>query len=71
MSEASTRQLIEDLRAVVADAEALFAATAHEAGERAQGTVDDAGRYLREHPWQAIAIAAATGVVLGVLLRRR
>jgi ElaB/YqjD/DUF883 family membrane-anchored ribosome-binding protein len=32
MAEASTRQLMEDLRAVVADAEALLSASADEAG---------------------------------------
>ncbi len=32
MSDPSTRQLIDDLKAVVADAEALLQATAHEAG---------------------------------------
>ena len=100
MSEASTHQLIEDLRTVVADAEALVAATAHdvsdkarsareraaasleharerleqlEAGlrERAQAAADEADRFVREHPWQSIGIAAAAGVVLGVLLGRR
>ena len=100
MSEASTRQLIDDLRAVVADAEALVTATAHDAGdkaraarerasesveharqrieelesglrERADQAAEDASRYVREHPWQSIAIAAAAGVVLGVLLGRR
>jgi ElaB/YqjD/DUF883 family membrane-anchored ribosome-binding protein len=36
MSEASTRKLMEDLRAVVADAEGLIAATAHDASDKAR-----------------------------------
>jgi ElaB/YqjD/DUF883 family membrane-anchored ribosome-binding protein len=100
MSDPSTRQLIDDLRAVVADAEALLQATAHEAGERAQSAreratasvdqararlktlehelgdearafADGAGRWVREHPLQSLGIAAAIGLVIGVLLNRR
>jgi ElaB/YqjD/DUF883 family membrane-anchored ribosome-binding protein len=36
MSEATTRKLIDELRTVLADAEALVAATAGDLGERAQ-----------------------------------
>lgn len=36
MTEASTRRLMDDLRAVVADAEGLMAATAHDASDRAK-----------------------------------
>ncbi len=36
MSEASTQKLMDDLRTVVADAEALLAATANDASERAR-----------------------------------
>ena len=100
MAEASTRTLIDDLRAVVADAEALIEASVHDAGERAsqvraraQGSVDkarerlneleedvtqrakaatdDAAQYVREHPLQSVGIAAAIGVVVGLMLGRR
>jgi ElaB/YqjD/DUF883 family membrane-anchored ribosome-binding protein len=100
MSEPSTRKLMDDLRTVVADAEALLSATAEGAGEkahdarrraaesveqararldeletelkkRAEKAADDAGRYVRDNPWQAIGIAAAVGVVLGLVLGRR
>lgn len=100
MSQPSTRQLIDDLRAVVADAEALLQATAHDAGERAKearskaaGSVeqarhrlaelekelgaeakalaDGAGDWVRDNPLQSLGIAAAIGVVIGVLLNRR
>ena len=100
MSHASTRQLMDDLRTVVADAEALLSATAHDASEkardarerasgsveqarkrleeleeelkaRARAAADDAGRYVKDNPWQSIGIAAAVGVVIGLILARR
>jgi len=100
MHEASTQKLMDDLRAVIADAEALMAATADTAGTevrearaRAEETLDqarvrlesfeqelqahakaalgDADAYVRENPWQSIGIAAAIGLVLGVLIGRR
>ena len=100
MSEVSTRKLMDDLHRVVADAEALMAATAHDASERArdarsratesveqarkrldelegdfkaraQAAVDDANAYVRDNPWRSIGIAAAVGVVVGLLLGRR
>jgi len=42
MSEATTRKLIDELRTVLADAEALVAATAGKVGERAQDVREDA-----------------------------
>ncbi len=100
MTEANTQKLIDELRAVMADAEALIGATAGDLGERAQAArsqvadsvakaqagladleselqartkalVEDATDYVRENPWQSIGIAAAVGVVLGVILGRR
>jgi ElaB/YqjD/DUF883 family membrane-anchored ribosome-binding protein len=100
MSEAQTRQLIDELRTVLADAEALVAATAGTVGERAQSAreraaesvdraqtrideleselaarakalVDDAGDFVREHPWQSLGVAATVGVLVGFLLSRR
>ncbi len=100
MSEVTTRTLIDDLRAVVTDAEALVAATAGDVSERAKGArqraadsvesararlaeleadlrkrakavKDDATQYVHDNPWQSVGIAAAVGVVVGVLLGRR
>jgi ElaB/YqjD/DUF883 family membrane-anchored ribosome-binding protein len=31
----------------------------------------DAADYVRENPWSSLGIAAAVGVVIGVLLNRR
>ena len=100
MSETSTRRLMDDLRTVVADAEKLLNATAHDASDkardahkrasesveqararldelekefkaRAKAAADDANRYVRDNPWQSIGIAAAAGLVVGLILGRR
>ena len=96
----SASQLIDDLTAVIRDAESLLRATAGQAGERVQEireraeetvrqakerlagveeqalerareVVGEADEYVRGNPWQAVAIAAGIGLVLGVLLSRR
>jgi ElaB/YqjD/DUF883 family membrane-anchored ribosome-binding protein len=93
-------QLVSDMKAVIADAEALLHATAEAAGEkvgalrtRAQQTLTEAkaklaqldddmvrqakdaartaDRYVRDNPWGAVGIAAAAGVVIGLLISRR
>lgn len=99
-STTPTDRLLEDLRQVVEDTEALLRATAGQAGERAQeargraeeslrqararleGLEDEvvgrardaaheADRYVRDHPWQSIGIAAGVAFVLGLLVSRR
>jgi ElaB/YqjD/DUF883 family membrane-anchored ribosome-binding protein len=99
--EKGTRgKLVEDLKAVVADAEELLKATASQTGERiaaarakaeeslkaakarlaeqeaavmaktkaaAKATED----YVRANPWKGVGIAAAIGLVLGILVARR
>jgi ElaB/YqjD/DUF883 family membrane-anchored ribosome-binding protein len=93
-------QLVSDMKAVIADAEALLHATAEAAGEkvgalrtRAQQTLTEAkaklaqldddmvrqakdaartaDRYVRDNPWGAVGIAAAAGIVIGLLISRR
>lgn len=100
MTDANTRKLMDDLSRVVADAEALMSATAHDVSDRARdartratesveqarkrldqletdikarakAAADDANAFVRDNPWRAIGIAAAVGVVIGVLLGRR
>ncbi|OGA01111.1 MAG: hypothetical protein A2Z64_03820 [Betaproteobacteria bacterium RIFCSPLOWO2_02_67_12] len=39
--------------------------------ERTRQTAKVADEYVRENPWQAVGIAAAIGLVLGVLISRR
>ncbi|MGH8308671.1 MAG: DUF883 family protein [Steroidobacteraceae bacterium] len=105
MSEASNNKpsvdrLVQDLHAVLEDADALLRATAGNAGEkvqqararaeesvrvarermvaaeedlarRAQVIAQDADRYVRDKPWQAIGIAAGVAFVVGLLVARR
>jgi ElaB/YqjD/DUF883 family membrane-anchored ribosome-binding protein len=96
----SASQLIDDLTAVIRDAEGLLRATAAQTGdrvqeirvraeesvrnakarlaelegqalERAREFAGDADQYVRGNPWQAVGIAAAVGLVLGLLMSRR
>jgi ElaB/YqjD/DUF883 family membrane-anchored ribosome-binding protein len=39
--------------------------------ERTRELADGADTYVRENPWQAVGIAAAAGLVLGLMIRRR
>ena len=84
-----TNTMLEDLRAVIADAEELLRATAdqagpraqeararveaslHEARERLQGVGQELDSKVRANPWTAIGIAAAVGLIAGVLLSRK
>jgi ElaB/YqjD/DUF883 family membrane-anchored ribosome-binding protein len=43
----------------------------HEAVERAKRAADATDHYVHDHPWQAIGVAAAIGLVVGVLIGRR
>jgi ElaB/YqjD/DUF883 family membrane-anchored ribosome-binding protein len=96
----SATQLIDDLTAVIREAESLLRATAAQTGERVEeirGRAEEAVRnakarlagveeqalerarvfaggadeYVRGNPWQAVAIAAGAGLLLGLLLSRR
>lgn len=78
MDPATTEKLMEDLRAVVRDAESLLQAAAAESGERLEGAGDSAREAAREiedqvrrNPWAAVGIAAGVGLVLGLLLGRK
>ena len=82
-------KFMNDLRAVIADAEELLRATAGESGERVQevraraeeslraarehlkGAGAELEGQVRAHPWAAVGIAAAIGLVAGVLLARK
>lgn len=40
-------------------------------GERARVTVDATDKYVTDHPWKVLGVAAAAGIVIGALLSRR
>jgi ElaB/YqjD/DUF883 family membrane-anchored ribosome-binding protein len=100
VGQVTTEKLMEDLSAVVADAEELLKATADQTGERiaaARGKAEESLKaararldeqeaavmartkaaaeateeYVRANPWKALGIAAAAGLVLGILATRR
>lgn len=100
MEKVSTDKLLDDLKAVVNDADELLKATAGQAGERmsearsrAEASVraarkrmsglqddvvaqtkevaDQADAYVRKNPWQAVGIAVAAGVIVGLMIGRR
>lgn len=78
MDTATTEKLMTDLRAVVRDAEGLISAVAAESGEqlegatqRAQEAAGEIDAQVRRHPWAAVGIAAAAGLLVGLLLGRR
>jgi ElaB/YqjD/DUF883 family membrane-anchored ribosome-binding protein len=93
-------QLVDDLTAVVRDAESLLRATAAQTGnrieevraraeetvrqakerlagveeqalERARLLAGEADQYVRGNPWQAVAVAAGVGLLLGLIMSRR
>ena len=99
VEKGSGGKLMEDLKAVVADAEELLKATASQTGEEitaarakaeeslkaakvwfaeqegaVMGTTKAAAKatedYVRANPWKAVGIAAAVGLILGILAAR-
>lgn len=43
----------------------------HEAADRARQAADATDHYVHDHPWQAVGVAAAIGIAIGVLIGRR
>jgi ElaB/YqjD/DUF883 family membrane-anchored ribosome-binding protein len=43
----------------------------HEAVERARYAAEATDSFVHEHPWQAVGVAAAVGLAVGVLIARR
>jgi ElaB/YqjD/DUF883 family membrane-anchored ribosome-binding protein len=74
-----TRQRLEDdLRAVVDDLERglhsardQLAALQGQVVDRVRSGARTTDHYVHDHPWQAMGLGAAVGVVVGVLLARR
>jgi ElaB/YqjD/DUF883 family membrane-anchored ribosome-binding protein len=77
-------RLAEDLRTLVDDAESLLKATTNvgsaELQQRAQASLADlrtrlsaieVDSYVRDNPWQAVAIAGGVALLLGLVMGRR
>jgi ElaB/YqjD/DUF883 family membrane-anchored ribosome-binding protein len=76
------RDWVEELRNIVTEAQALLSVAGadgdHKLAEsldraRAalEGLEDDASRYVRDNPWQSLGLAAAIGLLVGVLVSGR
>jgi ElaB/YqjD/DUF883 family membrane-anchored ribosome-binding protein len=55
----------------VRQAKERLAGLEDEALAQARAVANDADKYVREKPWQAVGIAAGIGLVLGLLIGRR
>jgi ElaB/YqjD/DUF883 family membrane-anchored ribosome-binding protein len=69
MSESAGTKLLDDLQAVVREAEGLF--MEDEDLQGARDALTAARDYVKKHPLQSVAIAIGAGLLIGVLLRRR
>jgi len=58
------RERLEDTRRAIGDLQ-------HEGVERARRAARDTDEYVHEHPWHAVGVGAALGLLVGVLLGRR
>jgi ElaB/YqjD/DUF883 family membrane-anchored ribosome-binding protein len=61
----------DQLERAVAKAQRSLGTARATAADRAHVARDRAERYVRDEPWKAIAIAAAAGVLVALLLSRR
>jgi ElaB/YqjD/DUF883 family membrane-anchored ribosome-binding protein len=71
----STVEHLEDAAELAKDAFARGKEQLQEVQEQAlkcakEGT-KSADRYVRDNPWQAVGVAAAIGLIAGLLIRRR
>jgi ElaB/YqjD/DUF883 family membrane-anchored ribosome-binding protein len=65
-----TERIVAELKRVLADAEDLLKNTADKAGDAVGEARHRTERYVHDNPWQAVGIATAIGVLVGVLLGR-
>ena len=61
----------ERIQASLANARVKLVEAERALAERTRQAAKVADDYVRENPWQAVGIAAAAGLVLGVLISRR
>ncbi len=61
----------ERIQASLAAAKVKLTETERALLEKSKLAAKAADEYVRENPWQAVGIAAAAGLVLGVLISRR
>jgi ElaB/YqjD/DUF883 family membrane-anchored ribosome-binding protein len=59
------------IQASIASAKVKLAEAERLAVEKTKETAKVADEYVKDNPWQAVGIAAAAGVLLGLLISRR
>lgn len=59
------------IQASLATAKVKLAEAERVVVEKAKETAKATDAYVNEHPWHAVGIAAAAGLVLGILISRR
>ena len=69
--DAAGDKLTQDIRELLATAEKLFGASAAESAEHFDEMRGRTEEQIRAHPFTAVGIAAAVGLVLGILLTRK
>jgi ElaB/YqjD/DUF883 family membrane-anchored ribosome-binding protein len=69
--ESEVAAIRERLRERLDDARSRLDELQHEGVERARRAARHTDEYVHEHPWHAVGVAAALGLVVGVLIARR
>lgn len=64
-------KLIADVESLITETKRLLTDRAERAQRQAKDVLKASDRYVREQPWQTAGIAAATGLLIGFLIRRR
>lgn len=70
-SELELKRIKEKADSMIKDARVRITETGERLVEQTKDAAQQANNYLHDKPWNGIGIAAAVGVVLGVLLSRR
>jgi len=69
--EGEVKAIRERLRDRLDDARMKVSDLQHEGIERARRAARDTDEYVHEHPWHAVGVGAAIGLLVGVLIARR
>lgn len=70
-SETELKKIKERADSMIKDARVRITETGERIVEQTKDAAQQANNYLHDKPWNGIGIAAAVGLVLGVLLSRR
>jgi ElaB/YqjD/DUF883 family membrane-anchored ribosome-binding protein len=70
-AEGEAKALRARIRDRLDDAKERLADAQHEAVRKAKEAAGAANDYVHDNPWQAVGVAAAIGLALGVLIGRR